>query len=331
MIWEVVANALDEHLAGRCTRVDLELAADGSIGVDDDGAGMPVHEVDGIPFAERVLTTYHDEPTSDGHAPHEHVGLHGVGVFVVCALSTWLELDVFRDGSHYAQRFERGRPVSPLGVLEPTNRKGTRVRFLPDPTIFSSTWVDPGPVVSRLKEMSYLLPGLAFSFVDRREHRFHEPDGLAAYVRSRMRPEPLAPLLQVRGTVDDVSVEAAAGWGPLPWASIESFANIDRTTDGGTHVRGFMLGLTTGLQQVASEACAGVPIEQIEAAVSRGLVAIVCVRLVDPTYGAPTKSRLETPEAKTAVEDRVASAFAEFLEANPAMQQRLLSDLADLS
>lgn len=106
--WELVANSLDQHLAGRCTRVDVVLHHDGSVVVDDDGPGIPISDIDGRPFAEVALTRFHTTPTFDGHAPHEHVGRYGVGLFVLNALSSRLALDVFRDGFHYTQRLERG-------------------------------------------------------------------------------------------------------------------------------------------------------------------------------------------------------------------------------
>lgn len=176
LLWEVVANALDEHLAGHCNRIAIEVAEDDAIGVEDNGRGIRLDAIDGVPFAERALTSFHTGPTFDGHAPHEHIGTRGVGLFVVCALSAWLELQVCRDGRRHAQRFERGRAVSKLGETGPADSSGTRIVFAPDPQVFSNTGLDPGPVLARLKEMACLFPRLTLAFKDRRAHVFHAPD-----------------------------------------------------------------------------------------------------------------------------------------------------------
>jgi DNA gyrase subunit B len=251
-----------------------------------------------------------------------------VGVFAVCALSTWLELDVFREGSHFFQRFERGLAVSPLRVLEHTIQTGTRVAFAPDPSIFTSTWIDPGPILTRLREMSFLLPGLSLSFTDRREHRWREPGGLVSYVESKTRYDVARPrIFTANQTIGTILVEAAGRWGPRPWTSVESFANVERTTDGGTHVRGFLLGLVAGLKAVANDACVGRTTKQIEATVVSGLTAVVSVRLNDPSFGEPTKTRLVTPEAEAAVKACVAEAFAQFLRDERDLLARLISTL----
>jgi DNA gyrase subunit B len=139
MLWEVVANALDEHLAGRATSIEVTCNEDGSVAVEDDGAGMPVHLVDGISFAQLALTTLHTTATLDGHAPHAHVGLHGVGIGVVNALSASLVLEIFREGYHHRQQYAAGEPLTPLERIAPTNRTGTNVTRVPDGAILAAT------------------------------------------------------------------------------------------------------------------------------------------------------------------------------------------------
>jgi DNA gyrase subunit B len=329
MIWEVVSNALDQHLAGHCTQILVELSAEGAITVEDDGSGFPLHDCDGLSFAEKALTTRHDTATLDGHAPHEHVGQGGAGLFPVCALSSWLELDVFRGGRHFSQRFERGLAVSRLRDVEAASRTGTRVTFAPDPTIFRSAWIDAGTLRGRLEEMSYLLPGLALRFTDRREHRLFEPRGLLAYVEAQApgRHGERSPTFSAASTVGKIRVELAARWTRNDGSSIESFANVARTTDGGTHVRGLVLGLADGFKRAAPKLAAGKTLRSIEAALSRGLTAIVCVRLDDARYGRPTKSELITPEATAAVKECVAQSFATFLSNEKALLKRFGSTL----
>ena len=131
MVWEVVANAVDEHLAGACNEIGVEVDEAGAITVDDDGRGFPLELVGAKPFAELALTTFHQTPTLDGHAPHTHVSLHGVGVFAVCALSTTLELHVHRHGRHWCQRFAKGHATSAVEDCGPSARLGTRLTFMP--------------------------------------------------------------------------------------------------------------------------------------------------------------------------------------------------------
>ncbi|MEM7353781.1 MAG: ATP-binding protein [Acidobacteriota bacterium] len=325
MVWEVVANSLDQFLAGRCSRVDVTLLADGAISVDDDGPGIRLDEVDGVSFAEHALTTHHNTPTLDGHAPHVHVGHVGLGLFPICALSSRLALDVFRDGAHFQQHFAAGRATTPLQDRGPTDRTGTRITLHPDPEIFTSTWFDPGLIANRLREISFLLPGLTATVQDQRKHTFHSPDGLTAWVEARTRLDrdfvasrPFA----VHGAWEDILVEAAASWGHPFDSSIESFANVERTTEGGTHVRGLLFGLVAGLRTAAPQLCEGRTRSDLERLISRGLVAIVCVRLNDPTYGGPTRDKLVTEGVRDVVQRAVTERFSEYLLKEPELVRR---------
>jgi DNA gyrase subunit B len=327
MIWEVVANSIDEHLAGHCSRIVVEIGADGSISVEDNGRGISLAETDGVSLAERALTSMHQTPTLDGHAPHEHIGGLGLGLFPVCVLSTWLELRVSQGGRQFSQRFARGHAVSKLRDDGAANSTGTRITFAPDPEIFSSP-LDPGPILARLHELTYFLPKLAIHFADRREHVFHEPRGLVAFVDAQSPHHAGEPTFTAAGLVGEVAVETVMRWSPTGWpSSIESFANVQPTTQGGTHTRGLILGLVAGLKQAAPRACARQPPSRLELAVSRGLIAVVCVRLNHPTYGAPTRDRLSTPAAKIAVKKCVAAAFTAFLEKERPVLDRILSAL----
>ncbi len=330
MLWEVVANALDEHLAGYCSRISVEITEDGAISVEDDGRGIRLDEVDGVCFAERALTSFHDGPTFDGHAPHEHIGTRGVGLFAVCALSAWLELEVSRDGRRHRQRFERGLAVSGLSEIGTADTRGTRVVFAPDPEIFSTTWLDPGPVLARLREMSYLFPRLSLCFKDRREHRFHESDGLAAYVQASAtfrRDDRLGKMFVCTSSAESILVEVAATWCSDPGASLESFANVTRTTGGGTHVDGLLRGLVAGTRQALPEVCRGLRRARIERVLRRGLHAAVCVRLDDPEYGRPTRDRLTSPHVAAAVAHCIAGSFSDHLASEPALLAWIQSGL----
>jgi DNA gyrase subunit B len=330
MLWEVVANALDEHLAGRCDRIVVEIAEDGAISVEDNGRGIRLDVIDGVSFAEKALTSFHAGPTLDGHAPHEHIGTRGVGLFAVCALSAWLALEVYRDGCRYSQRFERGLAVSTLRNIGPADTTGTRIVFAPDPDIFPVTWLDTAPVLARLREISYLFPRLTMRFKDRREHRFHEPDGLASYVEAHgmfRGDDRVAQAFVFVSSAESIIVEVAATWSAYPGTALESFANVMRTTDGGTHVDGLLRGLVSGTRKALPSVCRGLRRQQIERVLKYGLSAVVCVRLNDPKYGRPTRDRLSNPHVAAVVEHLIAAPFAAYLASAPSLSARIVDSL----
>jgi DNA gyrase subunit B len=321
LVWELVSNALDQHLAGRCTRIDVAVREDGAISVEDDGPGFSLFDAEGTPFAERALTQFHGAPSLDGHAPHEHVGAHGLGVFCVCALASELELDVHRAGTQHRQRFARGRALSAPEVIGSTIRSGTRILFQPDPLIFSNVSLDSGVIADRLRELASLIPTLTLTFRDDRTRVFHEPTGLLALLaRSREGLAPVAEPMVVKQSVEKISVDAAIEWLPTARSSVESFANVQRTTHGGAHVRGLLDGLTAGL-------CAVIPQwraqrKRATALVRQGLHAVVQVRLQDPSFGDPTTGVLSTPAARRAVRAAVQSAFELLLRGDETLRAR---------
>jgi DNA gyrase subunit B len=303
----------------------VEIQQDGAISVDGDGRGFPIHEVEGLSFLERALTRFHRSPTLDGHTPHEHVGLHGVGLFPVNALSSRLSVESFSGGRRYEQHFERGTAVTPLIDVASANRTGTRVTFAPDPEVFANPSVDPGPIVRRLRELSSLLPGLRLEFEDRRRHCFQEPNGLLGFLEP-MR-EGSSDAFLVATSIGEIRVDAALRWHPYPWSTVESFANVERTTGGGTHVRGMLTGLARGLRLADRAACRGKNAKHLIRVISEGLNAVVCVRLNHPTYEGPARDRLCTPAAETAVRDSVSEAFANLLRDDPQLLSRFISRL----
>ena len=319
MVWEVVANSIDEHLAGMCSRISVEIQANGAVSVEDDGRGIPVEVVGDVCVAERILTSFHNSPSFDGHAPHTHVGKHGVGIFVVCALSANLELSVHRGGRHWRQRFEKGYAVSRLEDAGPTGRTGTRLTFVPDPAVFSGRPLDGSVILERLTELAFLNPGLLLDFVDKRCHRLNQPRGLAGHLEDTARDAPIASTFTFAGTIEDISVDVAARWGVHDDASILSFANVEQTTGGGTHVQGLTAGLSEGLKRTAPDLCQRYPAKERAKVIARNLRALICVRLNDPSYDSPTKSILSTPRVKGIAKTAVARAFAEFLSKEPGL------------
>jgi len=330
MIWELLANSLDLHLAGHCKTISIEIGEGGAITVEDDGQGFPIHPVGEVPFAELAFTSLHKTPTLDGHTPHIHVGVHGIGVVVVSAFSAWLELETSRDGRLYQQRFEAGIPTSRLRDTGPTDRRGTRITFLPDPIVFPNFTVNSDTLTRRLREISFILPELSLSFRDNRKHVYRNPTGLSAFVDYHGRDLHLPPMtetFELHEESGEILVDVAARWWADAEPHIESFANVERTTEGGSHVRGLTKGLAEGFRQFARKKCTGLPSERLIAALSKGLCAVVCVRLTDARYEGPVRNQLSTPAAETAVKTVVSKAFPEFLEQNKELGRWVLSQL----
>ena len=244
-VYEIVDNSVDEALAGHCGHITVTIGTDESVSVTDDGRGIPVeiHHQTGKSTVETVLTVLHAGGKFDNRSYKVSGGLHGVGVSVVNALSEWLEVTVWRDGYEYFQRYERGIPVAPLAKTLPSTRRGTRVRFLADSQIFDEVQYSAETLVSRFREMAFLIPGLTITVEDQREGKtwtFCEEGGIAEFVRYLNRdrvvlfPEPLV----VSGERDGVSVEMAFQYTDDYNERLFSFANLIHTVEGGTHVAG---------------------------------------------------------------------------------------------
>lgn len=233
MVWEVISNCIDEHLAGHCRRVAVVLEQNGSISIDDDGRGIPVDEDEtGKRFAERVFTELHVTPTRDGHTPHAHVGLLGVGLAVVSALSGELELEVRRDSTHWRGRFARGVATTPLRRRGSTRRTGTLIRFRPDPEIFTTTDFNYELIRTRLSDLAAVSDGLVFDLRDerRRKARLAAPNGVADLLiaeRRRSRPA-AAEVLVIREQVAGTRVDAAIEWAATGGVSVATFGNPTR-------------------------------------------------------------------------------------------------------
>lgn len=320
MLWGLLANSLDEHIAGHCRRIDVVLEDGGAASVEDDGRGIPLFDAEGRPFAEAALTQEHPIPILDDRASQEHVGRYGVGLVVVNALSAWLSVDVHRDGLHRRLRYENGHPAGALEVVGPSARTGTRMSFSPDGSVFEATWFDTDKIRTHLREISWMMPALTLTFLDRRTHVFHEPQGVRASLQKTRHSwvTPIAEMLVVDEMIGRIRVEGAVEWVRGHACEIESFANIERTRDGGTHVEGLLAGLREGLLR-ADPSWTEVDPKETTRILRDGLRAVVGVRLCHPTYGLPAKSRLVTPEVKDAVTRVVSGGFEALLARQPAL------------
>ncbi len=350
LIYEIVDNSVDEFMAGFCSRIDISIAEDGTVRVEDNGRGIPVdvHEGTGLSGVETVMTTLHAGGKFGGKAYTVSGGLHGVGASVVNALSSLFRVEVYRDGSLHHQEFSRGERTSEL-VSEPLDassgdRRGTVVFFIPDGEIFDEIIYDFGVLAQRFKEMAYLNKGLEIHFrSDWRGHAdlwpnneltYYFEGGISSYVRSinqnreTLHRDPIYVEKQVDGAdgAKGTIVEAALQYNDSFTELVQSFANCINTVDGGTHITGFRAALTRVLndygrkQKLIKDNEANLAGEDTR----EGLTAIVSVKLTDPQFEGQTKSKLGNAEVRNQVESVVAEALTIFLEDHPQDAKRII-------
>lgn len=331
LIYEVVDNSVDEALAGEATHVDIVIHPDNRVVVTDDGRGIPVdmHEKEGRPAAEVVLTVLHaGGKFGDGGGYKVSGGLHGVGVSVVNALSEQLELRIWRDGFEWVQNYERGKPMTELKKGDKTDRRGTQITFLPDLEIFEEIEYDDTVLVQRFRETAFLTRGLKIDFADLRgegeKHSFQYDGGIVDFVHFLHSQGTRSPLTKKVAYIHDETevgeVEVAMQWNDGFQESLLSFANNINTHEGGTHLSGFRSALTRTLNAYARSS--GELREKDDNLtgedVREGLTAIISVKLGEPQFEGQTKTKLGNPPMEGFVQQAVNKGLAEFLEENPA-------------
>ncbi len=314
LIYEIVDNAVDEHLAGYCTQIYVTLEKDGSATIEDNGRGVPVGMHKKGVSAERIVyTTLHAGGKFDDSAYKTSGGLHGVGSSVVNALSRYMDVQVSRDGGIHHDRFERGIPVIDLEegllpVIGRTKKTGTKVNFLPDDTIFEKTRFRAEEVKSRLHETAYLNPELTIIFDDKRaesmEHIvYQEPDGIIGFIRDlNQKKEVIHEPVYFKGVSDGIEVEAAFQYVNEFHENVLGFCNNIYNAEGGTHLTGFKTTFTMVMNQYAKEL--GVLKEKDNnftgADIRNGMTAIVSIKHPDPRFEGQTKTKLDNPDAAKA-------------------------------
>jgi DNA gyrase subunit B len=343
LVYEVVDNSIDEALAGYCTHVEVDLNADGSVTVVDDGRGIPtdIHPQTGKSALETVLTVLHAGGKFGSGGYKVSGGLHGVGVSVVNALSEWIEVTVWRDNKVHTQRYERGVPVTEL-VAKPykDDRTGTAVTFKPDPQIFTvGTEFDYTTLASRLRELAYLNAGVKITFSDNRlellksdqpkVEAYEYKGGIREYVSYLNRDkQPLhEEIIYVSGERNNVQVEVALQWCTDAYTdNILGFANNIRTVDGGTHLEGLKAVLTRTLNNVArkrnklKDNDANLSGEHVR----EGLTGVISVKVPDPEFEGQTKTKLGNTEVRGIVDSLVGEALNEYLEFRPSIADSIL-------
>jgi len=335
LVYEVLDNSIDEALAGYCDKVTVQIQADGSCAVEDNGRGIPVekHEEAGVSALEVVLTTLHAGGKFDSDSYKVAGGLHGVGVSVVNALSEWLEADVYRDGNHYHFECARGVAQGRVKKIGPTNKQGTKITFKADEEIFGAAEFFYDTLLKRVREIAYLTAGLQITFKDDRENKkevFKFEDGIRAFVEHLNEGKETLHRDVIYFSKSDesakLSCEIAMQYNTGYTENVLVFANNIRNIDGGTHLSGFRTALTRTMNYYAKggnllkngQATTGDDLRE-------GLTAVVAVKLSDPHFEAQTKVRLTNPEVGGFVETTVNEQLGHFLEEHPAEAKQILN------
>ena len=314
LIYEIVDNSVDEHLAGVCDTIWVTLEADGSCTVEDNGRGIPVGmHAKGVSAARVVFSTLHAGGKFDNNAYKTSGGLHGVGSSVVNALSTYMDVQISREGYIHHDRYEKGVPVIELenGLLPKlgkTKKTGTKINFLPDPEIFEKTRFKEEDVKSRMHETAYLNPALTIIYEDRRkpevEHiEFHEPDGIVGFVKDlNSNIETLHDVIYFKGESEDIAVEVAFQYTSEFHENIMGFCNNIYNSEGGAHLTGFKTAFTTIINSYAREL--GILKDKDAnfngADVRNGMTAVISIKHPDPRFEGQTKTKLDNQDANRA-------------------------------
>lgn len=328
LVYEIVDNAVDEALAGFCNEITVMINKDNSVTVVDNGRGIPtgIQEKAGIPAVDVVFTMLHAGGKFGGGGYKVAGGLHGVGASVVNALSDWLEVEICRDGKVHKQRYEKGKVIHPLEVTGNTRRRGTKVTFMPDDTIFETLEFDFDTLRTRLREMAFLTKGLKIILSDKRagkekEREFHYEGGINEFVEyiNRHKDPLYDKIIYCEGEKDGVVVEVALQHNNSYSESVYTFVNNIGTIEGGTHLTGFRSAITKVFNDYARN---NKLLKDNEDNLSgddlrEGLAAIVSIKIGDPQFESQTKIKLGNSEARTAVDSVVSEQLTYFLELNP--------------
>jgi DNA gyrase subunit B len=339
LVWEVVDNAVDEHLGGFGSRMDVTIHFDGSLSVEDDGRGIPVGIMPdrGVSAAEVVMTVLHAGGKFDHGSYKVSAGLHGVGVSAVNAVSEWLKMEIKREGHVHFQEFRRGDPVSPLSRIGDSDKTGTKITFKPDPTIFSVVDFQYDILASRLRELSFLNAGFLIHLTDERDggrsEVFQYKGGIREFVEHLNKAkEPVHDGVvsviaehPVEGSAVPIGIELAMQWNASYQEQIFCFTNNVPNKDGGTHLTGLRAALTKVFnnygttQNLLKDVKNGLQGEDVR----EGMMAVISIKHPDPSFASQTKDKLVSSEVKTIVESTVYDKLGQFFEENPQTARRI--------
>lgn len=338
LVYEVVDNSIDEALAGFCNYIEVTIHKDNTVTVEDNGRGIPVdiHSTEKIPAVEVVMTILHAGGKFDNKTYKVSGGLHGVGVSVVNALSAYLEVEVFINGNIYKQRYERGQTVSKLEIIGKSEKRGTKITFLPDADIFEDTEFKLEILIQRLRELAFLNKGTRIVLEDERSgdrKDFCYSGGIISFVEYLNRNKTVlhdSPLY-ISGSRGDLEIEIALQYNDTYAEKIFSFANNINTKEGGTHLVGFRAGLTRTINQYAlGENMPKNLRERMEGDdIREGLTAVINVKIPNPQFEGQTKTKLGNSEVKGAVESVINEKLSAHLQENPSIAKKILAKVVD--
>src|SRR5689334_287422 len=338
LVWEVVDNSVDEHLAGHCRRIHVTVHFDGSVTVEDDGRGIPVGmHAKGVSAAEVVHTVLHAGGKFDHSSYKVSAGLHGVGVSAVNAVSEWFKVEIRREGHVWYQEYRRGVPQAPVTAIGDTDRTGTKSTFKPDTQIFTNIEYSFDQLASRLRELSFLNAGLVIELVDERgegkKERYEYKGGIREFVallnktKEPVHDKVIAFIAEAPTELGAaVVVDLALQWNSTYAEQIFPYTNNVHNKDGGTHLTGLRAALTRTLNHYGSQANLLKDVKQglLGEDVREGLTAVIAVKHPDPSFDSQTKSKLVSSEVKGIVENVVNEKLGQFFEENPGIARKII-------